>query len=155
MAKKKEKSFIEKIKIGFSKMLIGSIILNVLFLLFGIFVYSNPRISLEALGILLGIYFIIFGIYAIFELVGRSEYPLYGLNIVWGILAIIAGFLAMVNPFNFTSVLTLALGIFLIISSISKIIDSFKLKKYKYDGWSLILVISIILLIFEELLSIF
>ena len=148
MAKKKEKSFIEKIKIGFSKMLIGSIILNVLFLLFGIFVYSNPRISLEALGVLLGIYFIIFGIYAIFEFVGRSEYPLYGLNIVWGILAIIAGFLAVVNPFNFTSVLTLALGIFLIISSISKIIDSFKLKKYKYDGWSLILAISIILLIF-------
>ena len=148
MTKKKEKTLIEKLKIGFSKMLIGSIILNALFLLFGIFVYSNPRVSLNLLVIFLSIYFIIFGLYAIFEFIERNDNPLYGLNILWGILSIIVGLIAIINPFEVTSILTLALGIYLVIISISKIIEAFKLRKYKYDGWSLILVISIILLIF-------
>ena len=148
MTKKKEKTLIEKLKIGFSKMLIGSIILNALFLLFGIFVYSNPRVSLNLLVIFLSIYFIIFGLYAIFEFIERNDNPLYGLNILWGILSIIVGLIAIINPFEVTSILTLTLGIYLVIISISKIIEAFKLRKYKYDGWSLILVISIILLIF-------
>lgn len=148
MAKKKEKTILEKIKIGFNKMLIGSIILNVLFLLFGILVYSNPRVSLELLGTFLGVYFIIFGVYAIFEFIARDNNPLYGLNILWGILAVIVGLLAIINPFGISTILTFTLGIYLIIVSISKIIDALKLRKYKYDGWSLILVISIILLIF-------
>lgn len=148
MAKKKEKTLFEKIKIGFNKMLIGSIILNILFLLFGIIVYSNPRVSLELLGIFLGVCFIIFGLYAIFEFIARDNNPLYGLNILWGILAIIVGLLAIINPFGISTILTFTLGIYLIIISISKIIDAFKLRKYKYDGWALILVISIILLIF-------
>lgn len=148
MAKKKEKTLFEKIKIGFNKMLIGSIILNILFLLFGIIVYSNPRVSLELLGIFLGVYFIIFGLYEIFEFIARDNNPLYGLNILWGILAIIVGLLAIINPFGISTILTFTLGIYLIIISISKIIDAFKLRKYKYDGWALILVISIILLIF-------
>ena len=148
MAKKKEKTILEKIKIGFNKMLIGSIILNGLFLLFGILVYSNPRVSLELLGTFLGVYFIIFGVYAIFEFIARDNNPLYGLNILWGILAVIIGLLAIINPFGISTILTFTLGIYLIIVSISKIIDALKLRKYKYDGWSLILVISIILLIF-------
>ncbi len=148
MAKKKEKTILDRIKIGFNKMLIGSIILNVLFLLFGIIIYLNPTITLELTGILLGIYFIIFGVYAIFEFIARENNPLFSLNILWGILAIIAGLFVMINPFKIIKILTFALGIYLIIVSISKIIDSFKLKKYKYDGWSLILVIAIILLIF-------
>ena len=148
MAKKKEKTILEKIKIGFNKMLIGSIILNGLFLLFGILVYSNPRVSLELLGTFLGVYFIIFGVYAIFEFIARDNNPLYGLNILWGILAVIIGLLAIINPFGISTILTFTLGIYLIIISISKIIDAFKLRKYKYDGWALILVISIILLIF-------
>ena len=100
MAKKKEKTILEKIKIGFNKMLIGSIILNGLFLLFGILVYSNPRVSLELLGTFLGVYFIIFGVYAIFEFIARDNNPLYGLNILWGILAVIIGLLAIINPFG-------------------------------------------------------
>ena len=35
MAKKKEKTLIDKIKLNFNKLLIGSIILNLLFLIFG------------------------------------------------------------------------------------------------------------------------
>lgn len=148
MAKKKEKTLIDKIKLNFNKLLIGSIILNLLFLIFGATIYLNPKISLELSGIILGIYMIIFGLFAIYEFILRDNNPLFSLNILWGILAIITGLLVMINPFEIIKILTFALGIYLTIASIRKIIDSLKLKKCGYDGWSLILVIAIILLIF-------
>ena len=148
MASKKGKTFIDKIKLDFSKLLIGDIILNLLFLLFGIIIYLNPQITLETSGIILGIYFIIFGLFAIYEYFIRDNNPLYSLNILWGILAIITGLFVIVDPFKFFKILTFALGIYLIIVSIRKVIDTFKLKKSRYDGWSLMLAIAIILLIF-------
>lgn len=148
MAKKKEKTILDKIKLNFSKLLLASIILNVLFLIFGIIIYLNPVITLELTGIILGIYLIIFGLFAIYEFIIRDHNPLFTLNILWGILAIIAGLFVIINPFEIIKVLTFVLGIYLIIISVSKIIDSFKLKKYGYDGWALMLVIAIILLIF-------
>ena len=148
MAKKKEKTILDKIKLNFSKLLLASIILNVLFLIFGIIIYLNPVITLELTGIILGIYLIIFGLFDIYECIVRNHNPLFTLNILWGILAIIAGLFVIINPFEIIKVLTFVLGIYLIIISVSKIIDSFKLKKYGYDGWALMLVIAIILLIF-------
>ncbi len=148
MTKKKEKTLLDRIKLNFSKILLGSIILNALFLIFGIIIYLNPVITLELTGIILGIYMIIFGIFAIYEFIVRDNNPLFALNILWGILAILTGLLVIINPFEIIKILTFALGIYLIIISVSKIIDSLNLKKYGYDGWSLMLVIAIILLVF-------
>lgn len=148
MTKKKEKTLLDRIKLNFSKILLGSIILNVLFLIFGIIIYLNPVITLELTGIILGIYMIIFGIFAIYEFIVRDNNPLFALNILWGILSILTGLLVIINPFEIIKILTFALGIYLIIISVSKIIDSLNLKKYGYDGWSLMLVIAIILLVF-------
>lgn len=148
MAKKKEKTLLDKMKLNFNKILIGSIILNVLFLLFGVIIYLNSRITIELTGIILGIYLMIFGVYAIYEFIIRDGNPLFRLNIFWGVLSIIAGLFVIINPFEFVKILTFTLGIYLLIISIRKIIDAFKLKKYGYDGWALMLAIAIILLIF-------
>lgn len=148
MAKKKEKTLLDKMKLNFNKILLGSIILNVLFLLFGIIIYLNSRITIELTGIILGIYLMIFGIFAIYEFLIRDNNPLFSFNIIWGVLSIIAGLFVIINPFEFIKILTFTLGIYLLIISVRKIIDAFKLKKYGYDGWSLMLAIAIILLIF-------
>ena len=148
MAKKKEKTLLDKMKLNFNKILVGSIILNVLFLLFGVIIYLNSRITIALTGIILGIYLMIFGVYAIYEFIIRDGNPLFRLNIFWGVLSIIAGLFVIINPFEFVKILTFTLGIYLLIISIRKIIDAFKLKKYEYDGWALMLAIAIILLIF-------
>ena len=148
MAKKKEKTLLDKIRLNFNKLLLGSIILNVLFLLFGIVIYLNSRITIELTGIILGIYLMLFGIFAIYEFLIRDNNPLFSLNIIWGILSIIAGLFVIINPFAFIKILTFTLGIYLLIISVRKIIDENKLKSYGYDGWSLMLAIAIILLIF-------
>ena len=148
MTKKKEKNILERIKLNFSKILIGSIILNVLFLLFGIYIYLEPYIALELAGIILGVYLILFGLFAIYEFIIRDNNPLFSLNILWGILAIIAGIFIMIDPFGITRILTFVLGIYLVIVGLRKVINALKLRKYKYDGWVLVLVIAIILLVF-------
>lgn len=148
MAKKKEKTILEKIKLNFNKILIGSIILNIFFLLFGVIIYLNPIITLELTGIILGVYFLIFGIYTIYEFLVGDSNPLFKLNLIWGILFMIVGLLVMINPFKIVKILTFALGIYLTVVAIRKSIEAFRLKKYKYDGWVLILVIAIILLVF-------
>ena len=148
MAKKKEKTLLDKMKLNFNKILVGSIILNVLFLLFGVIIYLNSRITIELTGIILGIYLMIFGVYAIYEFIIRDGNPLFRLNIFWGVLSIITGLFVIINPFEFVKILTFTLGIYLLIISIRKIIDAFKLKKYEYDGWALMIAIAIILLIF-------
>ena len=148
MAKKKEKTLLDKMKLNFNKILVGSIILNVLFLLFGVIIYLNSRITIELTGTILGIYLMIFGVYAIYEFIIRDGNPLFRLNIFWGVLSIITGLFVIINPFEFVKILTFTLGIYLLIISIRKIIDAFKLKKYEYDGWALMLAIAIILLIF-------
>lgn len=142
------KNIIRKNKMNFNKILIGSIILNGLFLLFGVIIYLNPVITLELTGIILGIYFLLFGLYTIYEFIIRDNNPLFKFNLIWGILFIIVGFLVMINPFKIVKILTFALGIYLTVVAIRKIIESFKLKKIEYDGWSLTLVIAIILLVF-------
>lgn len=148
MTKKKEKTILEKIKLNFNKILIGSLILNVLFLLFGVIIYLNPVITIELTGVILGIYMLLFGVYAIYEFLVRDNNPLFKLNLIWGILFMIAGLLVMINPFKIIRILTFSLGIYLSIVAIKKAIEALRLKKYKYDGWVLILVIAIILLIF-------
>lgn len=148
MTKKKEKTLLDKMKLNFSKILLGSIILNVLFLLFGVIIYLNSRITIELTGIILGIYLMIFGIFAIFEFLIRDNNPLFSFNIIWGVLSIITGLFVITNPFEFIKILTFTLGIYLLIISVRKIIAAFKLKKYRYDGWLLMLAIAIILMIF-------
>lgn len=148
MAKKKESKGLEKIKLDFSKLLLGSIIVNVLFLLYGVVTYLNPLIDLTVMRVMLGVCFIILGAYAIFEFTQKDKNPLFNLNIVWGILAILTGLLAIINPFNINKIFTFSLGIYLVIIALSRILDAIKLKKIGYDGWSLIITIGIILLIF-------
>ena len=154
MKKKKEKTFLDKIKLNFSKIMLGNIILNVLFLIFGVVIYMNPYITMKMIGIIIGIYFMMFGVFAIYEYFIRSISPLFTYKIFLGVITIILGVFIIANPFNIIKILTFSLGIYLIIVSIVKILEAFKLKKYEYDGWLLVLVTSIILLIFGVFVTI-
>lgn len=148
--KKKEmenKTFLDRIMLDFKKITLGSIILNILFLAFAIIMYMNPVVTEELAGIIIGVYFILFGILAIYEFLTRKINPMYSLRVIAGILFIVLGIFIMANPFKITKILTFALGIYLIIVAIFKIFDAVLLRKCKYEAWLIVLVTSIILLI--------
>lgn len=154
MVKKKEKTFLEKIKLDFKKLILGSIILQILFLIVGVIIFMNPYITASIVGIIIGIYFIVFGLFGIYEFFMRKDSPIFTFKIFLGVLSIILGIFIMADPFKITTLLTFALGLYLIIASVCKIFETFKMKKYGYDGWILMLVTSIILLIFGIFIAI-
>lgn len=147
MKKQKNKTFLDKIKCDFKKIMLGNIILTLLFLIFGVVIYLHPLFTLKTVGILISIYFIIIGLFNIYEYLIRNDNPLFKMNIFLGILTILLGIFTIANPFKMFKILTLALGIYLIITSLIKIFESFKLKKYGFDGWLIMLVSSILELI--------
>lgn len=151
---KKEKTFLDMVRSDFGKIILGSLILNVLFLVFGIIIFMNAQMTIEAVGVVTGIYFILFGIFGIFEFFSRDSLPIFRYKIFESILIIILGLFIMVNPFKIVKILTFALGIYLIIVSISKLLGTFSLKKYGYDGWLIMLVTSFLLLIFGVFIAV-
>lgn len=151
---KKEKSFLEQLNLDFKKMILGSVGLNILFLIFGIIIFMNVRITIGVVGTIVGIYFIVYGLFAILEFFMRDKLYIFKYKILVGILAIILGFFIMFNPFNFAKVITLTLGLYLIGISIGKLLETFDLRKRGYDGWLIMLVTSFILLIFGVFIAV-
>ncbi len=152
--KKKNETLLDKIKFSFDKVMLGNIILEILFLVLGVVLYFNPYMAIHTAGIVLGIVFILFGIFNIYEFLLRGETPLFTWDIVLGILTIILGILTIADPFKIAKFLTLFLGIYLIVSALFRVVTAFKLKKYGFDGWKLILVVSILILIFGVFIAI-
>ncbi len=146
--KKVEKGFWDKITLGFDKLVVSCIISEGLFLILGIIMYLNPISVAKISGILLGVYLIIIALFDIYEFLMRKNNPLFNLRIILAIISLILGILVIVNPFKLIKILTLILGIYIIVRAIFKGLDAYKLKKYKYDGWLIILVTAILLLIF-------
>lgn len=145
---KKNKTFLEKITLGFKNIVLSNIVLNVLFLILGVLMYLNVGITEQLAGIFIGIFFIIFGIFYVYEFLLRRENPIFSLEIILGIIAFILGIFIIVDPFKITRLLTFVLGIYLIVQAVLKIVDAFRLRKLKFDGWAILLVTSIITLVF-------
>lgn len=151
---KKEKTFLEKLKGDFGKLILGSIILNILFLIFGIIIFMNVNLTIEVVGVIIGIYFVVFGLFDIVEYLSKNIAPIFKYKIFGAVVSILLGLFIIFNPFKIVKIITFALGIYLIIISICKLLESFNLKKYGYDGWLIMLVTSFLLLIFGVFIAV-
>lgn len=145
---KNNKSILNILNWDLQKIFVASIVLDILFLIFGIFAYINPVMTQKSVAIVLGVYFLLFGLFNIYEFVMRKGFSLFKERIILGILEIGVGIFAFFCPLKIVKMLTILLGIYLIFIAIFKILDALILKKHKYDGWLIVLVISIMLLIF-------
>lgn len=143
----KKKSFLDGIMLDFKKITLISIVLDCLFLLSAIIMYLNPSMTEKAAGVIIGIYFLIFGLFEIYEFLTRKINPIFSFRVIIGVLVIVLGIFIIVNPFRLTKILTFTLGLYLILVALFKAIDAFKLKKCQYEAWLLVLVTSIIILI--------
>ncbi|MCM1052513.1 MAG: DUF308 domain-containing protein [Ruminococcus sp.] len=150
----KEKTFLERISLDFSKIILSNIVLYILFLIVGLSIYLKPLIALNTVGIIIGIAFIILGLFDIYEYLMRVVTPIFTYRIFLGVLTIILGLFIILNPFKLIKVLTIGLGIYLIINALVKGLEAFKLKSYEYDGWLLMFIIAILLLIFGIFITI-
>ena len=151
---KREKTFLEKLKGDFGKLILGSIILNILFLIFGIIIFMNVNLTIEVVGVIIGIYFVVFGLFDIFEYLSKNIVPIFKYKIFGAVVSILLGLFIIFNPFKIVKIITFTLGIYLVVISILKLFTTFNLKKYGYDGWLVMLVTSFVLLIFGVFIAV-
>lgn len=138
----------------FEKFIIGGIILNILFIIFGIITFINMDIVINIAKIIIGIYFILFGILEIIEYMKDDIFHIFKNKIFMGIIFILLGFFIIINPFKILKIITFTLGLYLIALAINKASEALKLKKYKFEGWPLLLTTSVMLLVFGIFITI-
>ncbi len=122
-----------------TSILISSIVAFVI----GLVMVAVPNISLQAIGITIGIYAIIHGIALIvLNFMAHNIYiPFYG--IMSGILSIIVGLILVAMPNILSTVFAIALGIWIILSSINIISISLTVRKV-VSNWYLWLLLGIV-----------
>lgn len=125
-----------------TSILISSVVAFVLGLLMAVM----PNISLQAIGIVFGIYIIIHGFVLIaLDFMAHNIYiPFQG--IISGILSIIVGLILVAMPNVLTTVFAIALGIWIILSSVNVISISISVRS-GVSNWYLWLILGIIDLI--------
>ena len=129
------------IKRCFNVVTIGTIILDLIFIILGIFLIANPTVGVDSALMLFGIILLVTGIYSIVKYIMNNQ-SFFRFELVYGLLSIIVGCFAIFKPFTIVNLITVLLGIWLIISSVFKFGTAIELRKINEDTWTFDLAIS-------------
>lgn len=130
----------------FSRTTMSIIISSVIAFIIGLIMMVIPNVSLQAMGIAFGIFMIVYGLtLIILDFMAHDVYiPFYG--IASGILSVIAGLVLIAMPDVMATIFTIALGIWIILSSVNMISIAITVRK-GVKNWYLWLILGIIDLI--------
>lgn len=104
-------------------------LLGVLSIIIGLWAVRHAVITLVALAVFLGIFWVVNGLIDIFAAVSHREMPDRGWSIVMGVLSIIAGLIVLAFPGLTLLGLAVILGIWLLVFGILEIMGAFRLRK--------------------------
>lgn len=119
---------------------------SIIAFIIGLILVIWPGLSLEVIGIIVGIYIIIHGLVMLVLDFKASKYFVPFDGIIIGILSIILGIILIAFPNVLSTILGLVLGVWIILSSVNIIKMAVAVKKF-YSGWGLLLVFGILDLI--------
>jgi uncharacterized membrane protein HdeD (DUF308 family) len=124
------------------------LILGILFILIGIWIFMTPVASYFTLSVLFAFTFLFAGIIeVIYSISNRKYLNSWGWTLVSGIIGLLFGILLLATPEFSLLTLGLLVGISVFFYSIIALGRSFELRKYKVDEWGFAMIISIIGLI--------
>lgn len=142
---KEEMEFLEKLlkKTGWT-----SLLTSLLFAIIGVVLITNPDGTIKLVSNVLGILFIVIGIYKILRyFIAKGKYELYNYDIAYGVIAMIIGMVTIVYSTQIVSMFRIVIGIWILYSSVMRLTFCLKLKKLdSYAGMSG-LVIALLMLI--------
>ena len=101
---------------------------SLVILLFGVFIFLKPDMTVKTVSFLLGIILLISGLNNIVSAFNNKE-KLNDLNIAIGIIIIVASLVLFFNPTIIASIIPLLIGIYMIISSAFKLQYLYSLKE--------------------------
>lgn len=132
----------EDIRKGMNKIFNTSIITSVVILVLGIFLFIQPDTIISMISIILGIMILIPGITALIDYFKTKYNP----NLITGVITVIIGMILIVNTKLVASIMPFILGIYFVISGITRLQYALELKKQKIK-YTASLCISILIII--------
>lgn len=132
----------EDIRKGMNKIFNTSIITSVVILVLGIFLFIQPDTIISMISIILGIMILIPGITALIDYFKTKYNP----NLITGVITVIIGMILIVNTKLVASIMPFILGIYFVISGITRLQYALELKKQKIK-YTTSLCISILIII--------
>jgi uncharacterized membrane protein HdeD (DUF308 family) len=126
------------------------LIVGLLYMCVGIWVFVTPLSSYVALSILFSVSFLVSGISDIvFSVSNRKELDSWGWKLAFGILSTIAGLILFSQPLISITALPLYVGFMALFYSIMAISFSIELRSYGIKNWASVLFIGILGIIFS------
>lgn len=132
----------------FNTITIIDMIISGLCILFGIICFSAQTMNPIIVAVITGLLLIGNGISAIISYIRRGGIVLFNLNMVFGILLIIVGLVALFLNYH----LAIGLGIYLIVVGAQKIFYGIEFKKFSESSWLVTLVIGILYMVIAIIL---
>lgn len=126
----------------------NSTVVSIGLLLIGIFLIWKSSEILTTFSYILGGFFFAIAIVSFISYYrSRNTENDLGLNIAYGIMALLAGLFLVINPKAMASIVPLVLGLWMTISSAIKIQYAFQIKEYQPKVWTSTLIMALISLV--------
>ena len=123
----------------------NSIILSIVLLVFGLFMFTKPLSTVNVLMIVFGVILVIDGlVHLISYFAIKDEYRFFSSELVQAIIYIILGFVLMINYYNISYLLPIILGIWIIVDSIFRLQISLNIRDIYDSHWGILLAMSIL-----------
>lgn len=123
----------------------NSIILSIILLVFGLFMYTNPISTINVMIIVFGVILVLDGlVHLVSYFAIKDEYRFFSSELVQAIIYIILGFVLMLNYYNISYLLPIVLGIWIVVESLFKLQIALNIRDIYDSHWGLLLGMSII-----------
>ena len=123
----------------------NSIILSIILLFFGLFMYTNPISTINVMMIVFGVILVLDGlVHLVSYFAIKDEYRFFSSELVQAIIYIILGFVLMLNYYNISYLLPIVLGIWIVVESLFKLQIALNIRDIYDSHWGLLLGMSII-----------
>lgn len=109
-------------------------LLGALSLIVGLYALRHILISIAALALLLGIYWVVSGVFEVFTALSHKEMDARGWTILMGCLSVAAGLLLLLYPGISLLVLATIVGVWLLIFGVGEIFLAFYLRRLRHSG---------------------
>lgn len=137
---------------NFKKMFRMSLISSVFFIVVGLFLILKPEVTLATISYVIGGIIIVIGVTFLIKYFSNKEYGMFSGDLIFGVMSVIFGFILILNPTALAKIIPFILGIWIVISSITKIQYSLQLKAYNNKAWISTMVIAAITFLWGLLL---
>ncbi|MCI9177137.1 MAG: hypothetical protein HFJ28_00760 [Clostridia bacterium] len=123
-----------------------SIVESLIFAVLGIILICNPEGTVNTISIILGIIFIVIGIFKIIQYIAAKQKD-NNYDLIYGLTAIVIGIVAMMYMSTITSIFRIIIGVWIVYTSFVRINSAIQLRKLNGNIWIYSLILAILMTI--------